>query len=209
MPNVVTVSTSSQDPSGPFHPPNLFFLLRTLLLGSIFFLSFAWSILLCVAIFVQWVNMNLVERTMISIILFIEVLTIILVPVLLAKEFRLWLDAARSLFIFASHFGIAVWFACKAPAMKCAAAGEQAVCTSLILSILVFTWVIPSLVIFYSCGLGYLFFRISKLRPPTPTATTPTKIYADPDVNKHQTMASHGSFYTNWNASRVSSGYAV
>ena len=43
----------------------------------------------------------------------------------LAKEFRLWLDAARSLFLFASHFGIAVWFACEAPSMKCVTGGSE------------------------------------------------------------------------------------
>jgi hypothetical protein len=78
---------------------------------------------------------------MISIMLLVEFLTVILVPLLcvvdrsqgcsvllflrsLATEFRLWLDAARSFLLFASHFGIAVWFACKTPSMICVAGRE-------------------------------------------------------------------------------------
>jgi len=82
---------------------------------------------------------------LVSIMLVVEFMTVILVPILcvfffqqsrfpsskqnpthsLARDFQLWLDAARSLFVFTSHFGIAVWFACKVPEMKCVVSGES------------------------------------------------------------------------------------
>jgi hypothetical protein len=37
----------------------------------------------------------------------------------LVQEFRLWFDAARSLFLFASHLGIAIWFSCKKSSLEC------------------------------------------------------------------------------------------
>jgi len=200
-----TSSTCPQDTSGQFRPPTTFFTIRTFMLGCIFFLSFVWLILLCIAIFVQSVNMNIVERNMISIILLIEFLTIILVPLLLAKDFRLWLDAARSLFIFVSHFGVAVWFACKAPSMKCVAGDEQTICASLILSILIFSWVIPVLVVMYSCALGFLYYRLSKLTGPTPSTATSTM----DDAEMHQKRVRHSSFCTSFHVSHASSGSVV
>jgi len=198
---------SPQDLSDQFRVPSLFLRIRTLMLGFILFLSFVWSILLCVAIFVQWVNMNIVERNFISILLFIEFITIVVVPVLLAKEFRLWLDTARSLFLFTSHFGIAVWFACKTSSMTCVAEDERAICTFLILSILIFSWVIPVLVLVYACGLGYLCYHLSKIKAPMPTATTSMIEFAD-DAEKHQKTMNYTP-HTSWHVSRASSGYAI
>jgi len=212
MANVMTLtngSISSQDISGQFCPPPRFLSIRNLLLGCIFSLSLVWSILLCIAIFAQWISMNNVEHNMISIMLFIEFFTIILVPILLAREFRLWLDAARCLFLFASHFGVAVWFACQAPSMKCVAGNEQAVCSSLILSILIFSWVIPALVVLYSCGLGYLYYRLSKVTHPVLTVTATSTMPHANDAEKHQKTVSHSSFHESRHVSRASSGYAV
>jgi hypothetical protein len=113
-----------------------------------------------------------------------------MIPVLLAQEFRLWLDAARSLFIFASHFGMAIWFMSKSASFKCISitADQQASCNLITLFIIIASWIIPTLVLGYSCGLAYFLHRRSNLSsvPVTPT----------PDLEKLQLekVSGHLSF---------------
>ncbi|KAF9532290.1 hypothetical protein CPB83DRAFT_847595 [Crepidotus variabilis] len=156
----------------PFVAPPRFMKVRTIVFGSVFALSFIWIILLCVVIFSEWSVMDIVERYLIVIILLVQFITVILVPLLLAGEFRPWLDAARSLCLFASHFGVAVWFIAKATSFKCSSQGanQMALCNFIIIFLLTANWIIPTLILGYSSGLAYLIRRMSKMPPPSPSS---------------------------------------
>lgn len=154
----------------PTPQPVLFLKIRVLLFSSIIFLSFIWIILLSIAIFVQWDLMNHTERSLILMILVIDTFTVVMLPLLLLQPFRSWLDAARFLFVFLSHSGIAFLFAIKKSAMHCSSpvADQEAVCGLVILFVIITSWFIPALAVLYICGLAYLGYR----RSTVPSETT-------------------------------------
>ncbi|KAF5330803.1 hypothetical protein D9619_005797 [Psilocybe cf. subviscida] len=85
----------------------------------------------------------------------------------LTRPFRPWLDAARVIFIILTHGGIAILFAVKSPSFKCihsegTSVNQESVCTSLIIYLNIFNWLIPALAIVYGAGLVILVRKLSK-----------------------------------------------
>jgi len=181
--------------------------IRGIAFGFIAFLSFLWIILLCIAIFAQWEFMDRVERSLIIIMMLVDFLTVIMIPFLLIQEFRPWLDAARFLFLFAAHSGIAIFFTSRSSSFQCPSSvpDQQAVCGLIILFVVIASWLVPVLAVGYSCGLAYYVYRLSKM-PPVAQEDTESQ-----DAEKQQKTAQHESFQSkSSHRSYVTSyGYAV
>lgn len=142
---------------------------RTISFSCIVFLSFLWIILISLCLFSQWDVMDHIERSLILIMLFINTITVILIPILLLQTFRPWLDAARLFFLMVSHCGVAIFFAVKSSSFQCVSsvADQEAICGLIILYISVTSWFIPVLVIGYACGLAFLVHRLTKVQTVT------------------------------------------
>ncbi|KAF8201671.1 hypothetical protein BJ912DRAFT_946102 [Pholiota molesta] len=157
-------SKGEQIPNGQLEspPPSRF-------LRCIIFLSFLWIILICIVMFAQWDVLNHIERQLFDLImLFINTVTVIMLPILLLQPFRPWLDGARVFFLIMMHFGVALFFALKTPSFGCFSStqnlGQEALCTTIIVFVNVFSWAIPLLVFIYGCGLALFVHRHSKLQ---------------------------------------------
>ncbi|KAF8969988.1 hypothetical protein BDZ97DRAFT_1793754 [Flammula alnicola] len=185
--------------------PTLFLRLRSIAFSCIIFLSFLWIILICVVVFAQWDLLNHVERALILIMLFIDTVTVIMLPILLLHPFRPWLDAARILFLILAHCGIALLFALKSPSFKCFSPNidldQGAVCTTIVVFANIFSWAIPVLVIGYGSGLAVLVRRFSKAQ------TDPAAGAGDvekQDTKQHDSLQSDSSL----NSSHEARSYA-
>ncbi|KAK7043591.1 hypothetical protein VNI00_008202 [Paramarasmius palmivorus] len=153
-------------------------------------IGFAWAVLLCVDLYLQWDGLDRPGKSFTIVMLILDTLTIFMVLILLALPFRPWLDAARCLFLFVTHVGLAIAFARWSPTMTCptATADEEGSCRLANFYILLASWVIPALVIVYAGGLGLMLYRRKRLqareeatKSQNPTSTSPT---SDVDVEK-------------------------
>jgi len=181
-------------------PPPMFLRLRSVALGLITFLAFLWIILICIVIYAQWDLLDHVQRSLILIMLFINTVTVIMLPILLLRPFRPWLDAARVLLLILIHGGIALFFAIRSPSFTCISSAsnlnEEAVCTTITVFVNVFDWAIPVLVVLYASGLAFLVRKQSKLRAePSPV------VDAEKQVRKaHNSLQSQGSLSSTYEA---------
>ncbi|CAA7271805.1 unnamed protein product [Cyclocybe aegerita] len=190
-----TVPSDRRSPPQAIPPPSRFLRIRTVSFSVIISLCFLWIILLCLIIFSKWDLLDRTERPLVVIMLLIDTITVIVLPILLIQPFRAWLDAARFLFLFAAHCGIAGGFASKTPSFQCSSSvpDEVAICNLIILFINVCSWFVPILVVGYACGLAFLMYRLSKS----------VEASAVDDVEKQKSSV-HNSFH-----SQVSYGYAI
>jgi len=125
--------------------------------------------------------MNHTERSLIFVALAVDSLTIILLPILLLRPFRIWLDAARFGLLIILHSGIAGLFTYKSHEFQCSSAQSVAICNFIVLYIIVASWLLTACIIGYACGLAVLFWRLS---------TAPVAPLADPESLK-QTKTLH------------------
>lgn len=139
----------------------LFTKLRTLLFSCIIGLSFLWILLLSLDIFLQWEVSGTTDRSFLVVFLLINVITIIMLPIMMLREFRPWLDAARFLLLSLCHIGFAVMFSYWNPRIQCPdrTPDQEGVCKLLNLYLLVASWIIPVLLIVYMSGLAYVVSR--------------------------------------------------
>jgi len=160
--------------SGLAIQPRLFLLVRSIAFSFITFLCFLWSILFSIALYSQWEVMNHTERSLIFTILVVDSITIIMLPILLLRHFRPWLDAARFVLLIILHTGVAGLFTYKSHEFQCSSAqnvDKVALCNLIVLNVIIFSWLVAALIIGYACGLGVLYRRLSRI-PPTPVADT-------------------------------------
>jgi len=158
--------------------PGFFLVIRSIVFSLIMFLCFLWIILLTVALFAQLDVMNHTERSLIFVTLAVDSITIILLPILLLRPFRLWLDAARFGLLIILHSGVAGLFTYKSHEFQCS---SVAICNYIVLYIIVASWLLTACIIGYACGLAVLFWRLSR---------APLARLADPESLK-QTNAHH------------------
>ncbi|KAF9483905.1 hypothetical protein BDN70DRAFT_873305 [Pholiota conissans] len=177
-------------------PPPLFLRLRTIALGCILFLSFLWIILVCIVMFAQWDLLDHIERSLLIIMLFIDTITVIMIPILLIQPFRAWLDAARVFFLILMHFGIALFFVIKTPSFECLSSdgdlSQEATCTTIIVFVNVFNWAVPLLAFVYGCGLALLVHRQSKAQ------TSPSSFQADVEKQTPKTSGPQNSLQSHY-----------
>jgi len=156
-----------------------FLRIRSIIFSSIIFLCFLWIILLCVLLFAQWDVMNHIERSLMFIMLVVDSITVIMLPLLLLQSFRPWLDAARFFLLIVLHTGVAGLFAYKSHAFQCSSAqsvDQGAVCSLIVLFVIVSSWLVAVCIIGYASGLAILFVRLSRVSPlPDPESLKQTK----------------------------------
>lgn len=142
--------------SSPY--PLVFLRCRTIAFCAITFFSFAWIVLLCIVIFMQWEFMNRSYQSILVVMIIIYALTLVLLLVMLTLRFRPWLDAARFLFLVCAHFGVSGAFALYSPQFTCPqpTVEDKGVCRMLILYILISSWLLPLLIVIYSFALAVM-----------------------------------------------------
>jgi len=148
--------------------PSVFLWIRSIAFSSIIFLCFLWIVLLSAVLFAQWDTMNRTERSLIFIMLVIDSITVIMLPLLLLQSFRLWLDAARFFLLIILHTGIAGLFTYKTSGFQCSSAqsvDQRAVCSLIVLFVIISSWLVAACIIGYACGLAILFVRLSRVSP--------------------------------------------
>jgi len=162
---------ATPDPSLAIQP-RLFLLIRSIAFGLIMFLCFLWIILLSIVLFAQWDVMNHTERSLMFIILGVDSFTVVMLPILLLRQFRPWLDAARFCLLIILHTGVAGLFTYKSHEYQCSSAqtvDQVALCNFIVLYVIISSWFVAAFIITYACGLAVLFRRLSRVTP-TPVA---------------------------------------
>jgi len=174
MQTSVHASDATRDPSLPVAiQPRMFLLIRSIAFSLIMFLCLLWIILLCIVLFLQWDVMNHTERSLMFIILGVDSFTIVILPILLLRQFRPWLDAARFCLLIILHTGVAGLFTYKSREFQCSAqtVDQGAVCNLIVLYVIISSWLVAACIIGYACGLAVLFRRLSRVSP-TPVASS-------------------------------------
>jgi len=140
---------------------------RACAFACVSFVSLLWIILLCIIVFVRWGLLDRPEKAFISVLLITNTINIIMLPILILREFRPWLDAARLLFLLSANIGIASFFTYWNPKFQCPeqTADSEGVCQLINMYILLANWVNPGLLITYSCCLAFLVWWRSR-HPP-------------------------------------------
>jgi len=139
----------------------LFLKLRGWAFGIISLLSLTWIILLSVVAYTRFSLTSRPAQTFIIVLLLVNLLTVILLPVMLLLRFRSWLDAVRLLILLTCHIGIAATYSVWVPNLQCSSSNgdEEGVCELVDMYMLIGTWIIPALLIVYSCCLALMVHR--------------------------------------------------
>jgi len=177
-----TSAHAIRDPSLAIQP-RMFLLIRSIAFSLIMFLCFLWIILLSIALFAQWDVMNHTERSLMFIILAVDSFTLVMLPILLLRQFRPWLDAARFGLLIILHTGVTGLFTYKSHEFQCSSAqtvDQGAVCNLIVLYVIIFSWLVAACIIGYACGLAVLYRRLSRVSPSPvayPEGLKQTKTY--------------------------------
>jgi len=139
----------------------IFLKLRNVAFYCISFISFTWVILLCIIIFSQWSFMGRPERSLVVLMLLVNIVTFIILLVLMILEFRPWLDAARFLFLLIAHIGLASMFVVWRPKFDCPSDNpdHEGTCRLLSMYILVASWITPVLLVAYVVALALMLHK--------------------------------------------------
>ncbi|KAI4524366.1 hypothetical protein K523DRAFT_260032 [Schizophyllum commune Tattone D] len=135
-----------------------FLRIRVIAFSLIAFLSFLWAIFYTLDMYWLFDGMKAPERILISLMLLNSSATCIMLLVLITREFRPWLDAARILLLFTTHICSAVGYSLWYPSYVCPAAKSADMCRMFNLYILVINWVDIVLLLIYAGGLATLVF---------------------------------------------------
>ncbi|KAG7092363.1 hypothetical protein E1B28_008722 [Marasmius oreades] len=138
---------------------------RAIAFSLVAFISFTWTVLLCVVLTLQWDVMDKPEKSFVAVMIVLNVLTMFLLLILLVLRFRPWLDGARCLFVLAAHITTAAWFLSWSPKFRCETGNldKEGTCGLLIVYMVLASWVIPTLVLLYLGGLVLMIRRRSNL----------------------------------------------
>ncbi|KAH9857069.1 hypothetical protein C2E23DRAFT_371903 [Lenzites betulinus] len=136
-----------------------FFKVRTISFLVTTLISLLWTSLLSVEVFILYDQSDSSQRNFVGVLIFINALTAILLPALLIVQFRPWLDAARLLFLLLANFGIAGLFSAQNSSFECPIQdAENKVCRSVNLAIMICSWVVPALLVWYSTFLAAMYY---------------------------------------------------
>jgi len=161
---------------------------RVIVFSILIFFSFLWAVWFCIILFTQWDLLHRSERSITVVLLLSDIITMIMLPILLLRPFRIWLDTARCLFLLIAHLGSASAFAFWYPKLTCStnSPDEVALCNLISLCTLVTSWVIPALIVVYLLALVVLAHRLRHAAPPL------SSIEKGPDSSGDE------EFHTSW-----------
>lgn len=151
------LSQSTEEVVDGFEPGPAFSRLRTIAFSCIMIVSFVWTVLLFVELYLRWTVSDSLQRGMVVVLSVINAGTVILLIVLIILPFRVWLDTARLALLIVAHGGTAVGFTIWSPKFTCPSAtttDEDATCRLLNLYILLGSWVVPGLLLVYAACLS-------------------------------------------------------
>lgn len=143
----------------------VFFKVRAVTFSCIILISFLWTVLLSVQVYARWNISDHCSRSLTAIFLLTNVTTILILPFLLLLKFRVWLDAARILFLAIGQIGSAVAFTYWNPHLQCSdqTADQQGVCKLINLYMLMGCWVVPVILILYASYFAAMIYRQSRI----------------------------------------------
>ncbi|KIJ59204.1 hypothetical protein HYDPIDRAFT_33435 [Hydnomerulius pinastri MD-312] len=124
----------------------IFFKVRAVTFTCIIILSFLWLVLLSVEIFTRWDISDRTSRSLMTVFMLTNTTTIIMLPILLLVEFRVWLDAARILLLLVAQIGSAAAFTYWNPQIQCPdqTADDVGVCKLIDVYTMMGCWIIPA-----------------------------------------------------------------
>lgn len=131
--------------------------LRTTAFSCIIAVSFVWTILFSVDLFVRWDSSDTTQRNLVLGLVIINAITVVMLPLLLIVRFRAWLDTIRFIFLIFAHTAIATGYTLWYPSYQCPTAqtpDDIAVCSVFNMYILIASWIIPGLLISYAVCLA-------------------------------------------------------
>ncbi|KAI0062330.1 hypothetical protein BV25DRAFT_672949 [Artomyces pyxidatus] len=139
----------------------VFLRLRTIAFAVTTFICFVWIILLSCLLFIRWGISSQSERAFLVLFLLVDIITMILLPILILRKFRTWLDGARLLFLLICHIGLAVAFAVWTPNIPCPdrTPDDEGVCQLLNVYIIMASWIPPALLVAYGVCLSVYTWR--------------------------------------------------
>jgi len=142
-------------------PSRVFLKVRTVAFSCIGITSFAWVVLLCVEAVYRWDESPTSERAIVVLQLLANALTVTLLLILVLLPFRLWLDAARLLFLIILHGGLAVAFTYINMQLECPnqTADHNGVCKLVNMYMLLASWVIPGFLLAYTTWFLFAIYR--------------------------------------------------
>jgi len=145
---------------------------RAFAFSCVSFLSLLWIILLCIIAYGRWDISDHPEKAFIAVLLLTNTINLLMLPILILREFRAWLDGARLLFLLTTNIGVAAAFTYWNPRFQCLdqTADQEGVCQLINFYILMANWVNPALLIAYSCCLAFLVWWRSR-QPPSISAS--------------------------------------
>ncbi|EPQ58198.1 hypothetical protein GLOTRDRAFT_110068 [Gloeophyllum trabeum ATCC 11539] len=162
----------------------VFLRVRGIAFTIVSFTSLVWIVLLCLEIFLRWDVSDPQQRSFAVLLLIVNTITIVMLPLLILTRFRVWLDAARLLFLLMAHIGVAVAYVAWTPKFHCPdqTPDQQGVCMLVNMYILIASWVNPAFLLTYAA-----FLIIMVLRSPLPLDAEPTP---EDDLEKAKGRAS-------------------
>ncbi|KIJ59200.1 hypothetical protein HYDPIDRAFT_33430 [Hydnomerulius pinastri MD-312] len=143
----------------------IFFKVRAVTFTCIIILSFLWLVLLSVEIFTRWDISDRTSRSLMTVFMLTNTTTIIMLPILLLVEFRVWLDAARVFLLLVAQIGSAAAFTYWNPQIQCPdqTADDIGVCKLINVYTMMGCWIIPALLVLYSTYFAIMVYRQSRI----------------------------------------------
>ncbi|CAL1704940.1 unnamed protein product [Somion occarium] len=150
----------------------IFLKLRTIAFSCIIFISFVWVILFFVELYVRWDVSQTTQRNLVLILSVVNAITTIMLLVLIILPFRIWLDAARLLFLLIAHIGPAAGFTVYIAKEPCPEDNpdEEGVCNVINTYIAIASWVVPLCLVVYAICLASAVYRRRNFIPEKGTS---------------------------------------
>ncbi|OCH95038.1 hypothetical protein OBBRIDRAFT_823168 [Obba rivulosa] len=159
----------------------MFARVRMVAFSLMIIVSLVWISLLSVEISTRWDISDPSQRGLVGVLIIVNSITAVMLPTLMIVEFRMWLDAARLLFLLLAHIGTALfendpWFSLLPRLLRSGTAAlytawnagfncpdensdAQGVCRLINMYILLGTWVIPAMLLAYSSWSALVYYR--------------------------------------------------
>ncbi|KAF8838330.1 hypothetical protein BDN67DRAFT_1070797 [Paxillus ammoniavirescens] len=143
----------------------MFFKVRAITFTCIIIFSFLWLVLLSVEIFTRWSISDATSRSLMTVFVLTNTTTIIMLPILLLVEFRVWLDAARLFLLLIAQTGSATAFTYWNPQIQCPdqTTDDIGVCKLINVYTVMTCWVIPAILVLYSTYFAIMVYRRSRI----------------------------------------------
>ncbi|KAH0826916.1 hypothetical protein J3R83DRAFT_4509 [Lanmaoa asiatica] len=132
----------------------LFFRIRAITFACIMLFSFLWLILLCVEMFSRWSMSDQISQSLMILFILTNTTTLIVLPMLILVQFRIWLDTARLLLLLVLQVGakslnfFSTWN--RSDLVFLVAPDDMGVCQLIGVYTIIACWIIPAILVFYS-----------------------------------------------------------